>query len=198
VLEVRLRDSLIRFEPAARGLDARYHFAINIPRGGIEDAAAWLDERHAPLAFDDGATIVHADRGIAAVYFLDSGGNIVEFIDNDHLDNDSSQPFGPDSFLEIAEIGIAAADAETTSRVVQQTLSTGILWGGEPGGQLTAIGDDHGVVIVAATGRGWIPIGLPARPLPTSIVAEGPAERDALLPEGPYRIRTSLAYSAVV
>jgi hypothetical protein len=72
---------------------------------------------------------------------------------------------------------------------VQQTLSASILWGGRPGWRLTAIGDDHGVVIVAPTGRGWIPIGLPAQPLPTIIVAAGAAKRDAYLPEGPYRIR---------
>jgi len=54
---------------------------------------------------------------------------------------------------------------------------------------LTAIGDDHGVVIVAPTGRGWIPVGLPARPLPTTIVAAAPRSGDRTLPEGPYRIR---------
>jgi hypothetical protein len=192
---VALRDSLIRFEHAPRILDARYHFAINIPRGRIQDAATWLCERHELLAFHDdpdveeGATIVYTDRGAAALYFLDGGGNIVELIANDHLDNDLPQPFGPDSLLEIAEIGIASTNTEATSRVVQQTLSASILWGGRPGWRLTAIGDDHGVVIVAPTGRGWIPIGLPAQPLPTIIVAAGAAKRDAYLPEGPYRIR---------
>jgi hypothetical protein len=54
---------------------------------------------------------------------------------------------------------------------------------------LTAIGDDHGVVIVAPKGRGWIPVGLPARPLPTTIVAAAPRSREVTLSEGPYRIR---------
>jgi hypothetical protein len=55
---------------------------------------------------------------------------------------------------------------------------------------LTAIGDDHGVVIVAPVGRGWIPVGLPAEPLSTTIVAVGPANREVTLPGGPYLIRT--------
>jgi hypothetical protein len=42
---------------------------------------------------------------------------------------------------------------------------------------LTAIGGDNGVVIVAATGRGWIPVGVPAQPLPTTIVAAAPRAR---------------------
>jgi hypothetical protein len=191
---VRLRDSSIQFEQAPAGIDARYHFAINVPRGRIEDAAAWVSERHEVLAFhddpdvDDGATIVHTDRGAAALYFLDGGGNIVELIANDHLQNGTRQPFGPDLLLEIAEIGVATTDTQTTARAVAEVLGAGVLWGGRPGWRLTAIGDDHGVVIVAPVGRGWIPTGLPAVPLPATIVAEGREPRAVTLPDGPVRI----------
>jgi hypothetical protein len=113
----------------------------------------------------------------------------VELIANDHLDNDSHAPFGPDSLLEIAEIGVATANTEATRDAIQEALSAEILWGGRERGLLTAIGDDHGVVIVAPTGRGWIPVGLPAQPLPTTIVAAAPRSREVTLPEGPYRIR---------
>ncbi len=37
--EVPLRASTIRFEQASPGLDPRYHFAINVPRGSIAAAA---------------------------------------------------------------------------------------------------------------------------------------------------------------
>lgn len=194
-LEVSLRRSTIRFEQAPPGEDPRYHFAVNIPPGSIAEAAAWMEERHELLAFHDdpdvpeGATIVHTDRSASALYFLDAAGNVVELIANDHLDDRFEEPFGPDSLLEVAEIGIATADTATTSEAVQDVLSAGILWGGREGWQLTAIGDDHGVVIVAPVGRGWIPIGLPARPLPTAVVAEAPRARELVLEEGPYRLR---------
>jgi len=196
-LELVLRESVIRFEQASGGMDARYHFAINIPCGQIDEAARWLSDRHELLAFhgdpdvEEGATIVHTDRGAAALYFLDGGGNVVELIANDHLNNASEPPFGPDALLEIAEIGIASADTEATRQAVQEALSAEILWGGRPGWLLTAIGDDHGVVIVAPVGRGWIPVGLPACPLPTAIVASGPTERELTLPEGPYQIKST-------
>jgi len=196
-IEVRLRDSRIRFEQVPPDLDARYHFAINVPRGRIDEAARWLSERHELLAFhgdpdvEEGATITHTDRGASACYFLDGGGNVVELIANDRLENDSAQPFASGSLLEVAEIGIATADTRATCKAVQEALAADVLWGGRPGGQLTAIGDDHGVVIVAPIGRGWIPIGLPARPLPTTIVAAGPTGREVVLPEGPYRIRST-------
>jgi catechol 2,3-dioxygenase-like lactoylglutathione lyase family enzyme len=194
-IEVSLRASTLRFEQGSAGTDPRYHFAINIPRGSIEEAAAWLEEWHEPLAFhgdpdeEEGATIVHAARGTPAVYFLDAAGNVIELIANDRLDNDSETPFGRDSFLEIAEIGVATADTEATSAAIQEALSAEVLWGGGGRWLLTAIGDEHGIVIVAPTGRGWIPVGLPARPLPTTIVAAAPRSHALTLPEGPYDIR---------
>ena len=197
-IEVSLPASTIRFEQSAVD-DPRYHFAINVPRGSIHEAASWIQERHELLAFhgdpdvEEGETIVHTDRGASALYFLDGGGNVAELIANDHLDNDSDAPFGPDSLLEIAEIGVATADTTSTSAAIQDALSAEILWGGREGWLLTAIGDDHGVVIVAPTGRGWIPVGLPARPLPTTIVASAPRAGDVTLPEGPYRLRAVAA-----
>ena len=194
-VEVALHASTIRFERALPGTDPRYHFAINVPRGSIVEAAGWLADRHEVLAFhgdpdvEEGATIVHTDRGASALYFLDGGGNVAELIANEHLDNASEAPFDQSSLLEIAEIGVATADIAATRVAIQETFAAPILWGGREGWLLTAIGDDHGVVIVAPTGRGWIPIGLPARPYPTTIVAAGPRARDVILPEGPFRIR---------
>ena len=195
--EVPLQASTIRFEQAAPGVDSRYHFAINVPRGSITAAAEWIQGRHELLAFhgdpdeEEGATVVRFERGASALYFLDGGGNVVELIDNDHLTNDSAAPFGPGSVLEIAEIGLATADTNATRAAIQEVLSAGVLWGGQDGSLLTAIGDDHGVVIVAPTGRGWIPVGLPAQALPTTIVAAAPKSRVVELAEGPYTIRAS-------
>ena len=50
-IEVSLVASTLRFEQASPGADPRYHFAINVPRGSIEEAAAWIEERHELLAF---------------------------------------------------------------------------------------------------------------------------------------------------
>ena len=194
-IAVSFQASTLRFDQAPPGTDPRYHYAINIPHGSIADAAAWLHERHELLTFhgdpdvDEGATVVQTSRGASALYFLDGAGNVAELLANDRLDNGSDSSFGPDSFLEIAEIGIATADTAATSAAIQEALSAKILWGGREGWLLTAIGDDHGVVIVAPTGRGWIPVGLPARPAPTTIVAASPRSRELTLPEGPYRIR---------
>jgi hypothetical protein len=128
----------------------------------------------------------------------------------DRLGNDAGKPFGPDSLLEIAEIGLATADVDATRAAIQEALRADILWGGRPGWQLTAIGDDDGVVIVAPTGSGWIPVGLPARPFPTTIVAAAPKPREQApkagcrlarvgtsLSRAPRRIARSLRSAAI-
>jgi catechol 2,3-dioxygenase-like lactoylglutathione lyase family enzyme len=168
-VEVCLRDSTIRFERADPALDARYHFAINVPRDSIHEAVAWLRERAQPLTFDGDP--VRTDVGAGSVYFLDPGGNVVELIASPHIEGDGGE-FGPESLVEIAEIGIASADVDATSAAVQEAFGEPVRWSDS---ELTAVGDQHAVVIVAPIGRGWIPVDLTARPLPTEIVAEGGA-----------------------
>jgi catechol 2,3-dioxygenase-like lactoylglutathione lyase family enzyme len=184
-IEVRLRESTIRFQEAAPGLDARYHFAINLPADSIHAAVGWLRGRAEPLVFEgdpeepDGATVVRADVGAGCVYFLDPAGNVVELISNPHLEGDGAA-FGPGSLIEIAEVGVAAADPAATVSAVEEAFGEGVYWGGGPGSELTAVGDHHAVVIVAPVGRGWIPVDLEARPLPTEIVTHGERRFSAL------------------
>jgi hypothetical protein len=196
-VDITLGSSLIRFEPASAPIDARYHFAINIPRGAINEAASWIAERHELLEFHEdpdeaeGATIVHTDRGAAALYFIDGGGNVAELISPAEGERGDGRPFGAHCLLEVAEIGVATADVERTRRAVLDVFGAAVHWGGGPGSMLTAIGDDHGVVIVSPVGRGWIPVGLEARPLPTTIAAAAPRPREVILEEGPYVLRAT-------
>jgi catechol 2,3-dioxygenase-like lactoylglutathione lyase family enzyme len=194
-VEVRLRDGAIAFRRAAPGLDPRYHFAINLAPGSIDVAVEWVRERHELLAFhgdpdeEDGATVVRTDVGAGCLYFLDAVGNVAELISSPFLEGGVGEGFGPESLVEVAEIGLATADYDATCAAVGEFFGADVLWGGGPGSELTAIGDHHAVVIVSPVGRGWIPVGLPARPLPTEIVAYGEEARELTLPEGPYRLR---------
>jgi len=188
-IEVRLRDSTVRFERAEAGLGARYHFAFNVPSSSIHAAVAWLRERHEVLTFDGDP--VRTDVGAGCVYFLDAAGNVVELIASPSI-ADGDGPFGPDSLIEVAEIGIASSDVDATSAAVQAAFDQPVFWH-DMESRLTAVGDRHAVVIVAPIGRGWIPVDLTARPLPTAIVAVGQGPREITLPEGPYRLRVEPA-----
>lgn len=194
-LDVVLDSSVIRFRRAASGTAPRHHFAINVPPGSIERAAAWVAERAEPLSFhdypgeEDGATIVHADRGTPAVYFLDPAGNVVELIANEWIGDGSRGGFGPEDLLDLAEVGIAAADPAATCAAVGEFLGEDVYWSVGPDRVLTAIGDARAVVIVAQRDRGWIPVDLPARPTPTEIVVLADEPAELALPEGPYLLR---------
>jgi catechol 2,3-dioxygenase-like lactoylglutathione lyase family enzyme len=183
-IEVALRDSTIRFERAEPGLDARYHFAINVPGDSIRAAVAWLRERAEVLSFDGDP--VRTDVGAGCVYFLDAVGNVLELIAGPHIEGEGS--FGPQSLIEIAEIGVASADVEATAAAVRDAFGEPVRWSDS---ELTAVGDRHAVVIVAPIGRGWIPVDLTARPLPTEIVGDGSEGREVTLSEGPYRLRVA-------
>ncbi|MBS1887230.1 MAG: hypothetical protein JSU06_08585 [Actinobacteria bacterium] len=197
-VEVGLRASRIRFRRAEAGIDARYHFAINVPPGSIGRALEWIGGRHEALPFHwhhgegDGATVVRTDVGAGCLYFLDAGGNVAELIASPQVEGDVGE-FGPGSLVEIAEIGIASADPDRTSAALRDFFGAEVVWGGGPGAELTAIGDAHSVVIVAPIGRGWIPVDLSARRLPTEIVFYGAEARELTLPEGPYRLRVAPA-----
>jgi catechol 2,3-dioxygenase-like lactoylglutathione lyase family enzyme len=164
-IEVELRDSTVRFERADPDLDARYHFAINVPGESIREAVAWLRTRAEPLLFDGDP--IRTDIGAGSVYFLDAAGNVVELIAAPHIEGHGGE-FGPDSMIEVAEIGIAASDVDATSAAVQDAFDEPVLWSDS---ELSAVGDTHAVVIVAPIGRGWVPVDLTAEVLPTEIVS---------------------------
>jgi catechol 2,3-dioxygenase-like lactoylglutathione lyase family enzyme len=172
-IDVVLHESTIRFRRADPGLDARYHFAINVPGDSIHEAVAWLRERVEPLAFDGDP--VRSDVGDGCVYFLDAGGNVVELIASPHVEGGGD--FGTESLIEVAEIGVASSDPPATVAAVEDAFGEGVYWGGGPDSELTAVGDRHAVVIVAPIGRGWIPVDLKALPLPTEIISSGSEAR---------------------
>ncbi len=185
---VRLVRTTIAFEPSAPAATG-YHFAINVPRGRIGDARAWLEQRVELLPFGDGEVQIRfAAIGADAVYFRDADGNDVELIARDALPYDDDAPFGPSSLLEVSEIGIASADVAATRRAIIDALQAPVFWGDRTGDGLCAVGDAVGAVLVSPIGRGWIPIDLPAAPLPTTITALAPRPATITLPEGPYRI----------
>src|SRR6056297_3287933 len=82
-----------------------YHFAINIPPGQIEKAAAWVKERVTLLPGDGEEIIDFSSWEALSVYFYDNDNNIVELIARRRVDTDHTGPFSADQFLGVSEIG---------------------------------------------------------------------------------------------
>jgi catechol 2,3-dioxygenase-like lactoylglutathione lyase family enzyme len=161
-----------------------YHFAFNIPENQYEEARDWLTRRVALIADNEGRTEFHFENWNAdAFYFYDQAGNILEFIARHTLDNASDMPFSSHSILSVSEIGVGTHDVPSMVEALQG--QHGITpYGGEPGEEFAAVGDEEGLFIVVRLGRIWMPetgIEAGAYPVSVNITTPSGAERNLVL-----------------
>ncbi len=172
-LIVTIGASKLRFN---QGGEHRYHFAFNVPENQLEDCQKWLKNKIALIHDDNDSEVFNFETWEAhSIYFLDSAGNIVECIARHRLHNASSEPFSSAAFLNISEIGLASNDV--VQQIQELAAQLGAPYFQSPGGpqpNFTAIGDDHGLIILVKRHRIWYPnTGIPAEIAPTSILVEG-------------------------
>ncbi|MGI8908169.1 MAG: hypothetical protein ACR2IE_16980 [Candidatus Sumerlaeaceae bacterium] len=121
------------------------------------------------------------------MYFNDAGGNILEFIARHDLPGSSTGDFGRSDILGISEIGIVVSDVPTfVEQCIRESGMTPFHGYTHP--QFTALGDDHGLLIVVPEGRPWFPenrVGAVARPATVWIGAQ----RNSELEQPPNRFR---------
>jgi catechol-2,3-dioxygenase len=153
-------DSRLRFEPIEMSDSERvgaYHFAFNIPENQMTAAQKWLSDR-LPLIADETGQIVFDFQSWQAhsIYAFDPAGNVIELIARHRLPNASTSPFSAAHLLNISEIGIPSA--QVPARVEQLTRQLNVpIFDGADSPTFTALGDDHGLLIVVKQGREWYP-----------------------------------------
>jgi catechol-2,3-dioxygenase len=129
-----------------------YHLAFNIPANQIENAKAWSGEHLSMLSEE----IYDFERWNArAIYFEDPDENVLEFIARRNLANDAEGAFAPAMILELSEFGLPVEDPPA----VVDRLETGFglqVFSGDRR-TFTAVGDEHGLLIVIPVGRNWLP-----------------------------------------
>lgn len=176
--------STIKFKAAQPQTQPFYHFAFNIPENQFAEAKVWLAKR-TPLLIDSstGKDEVHfAAWNAHAVYFRDPAGNIGEFIARHTLKNGSSAAFSEQSLLCVSEIGLVTGDPRSLSAEVSTKLS----WP-KSGSELAFVGDDMGYLIVAPTGRPWLPDRIQkAAMAPVQVKVNQPVKEPLLWPKLPY------------
>jgi catechol-2,3-dioxygenase len=153
-----------------------YHFAFNIPANKIEEALLWMEKRVSVLHISGPTKIAdYTNWKAKAFYFFDPANNIVEFIARFDLNNSSHTSFGSSSILEISEIGIVADDVYNKSQHIISNYNLPIYSKQPPLENFTAIGDDHGLLIVVSKEKNWFPTHMPAKPfaLKATIISEG-------------------------
>jgi len=135
-----------------------YHFAINIPSNQEMEALNWLKSK-VNILQDGKNEIQDFDFWNAkAIYFYDADNNIVEFIARKNLDNSSQTPFGPNSLIEISEIGMPTLNIEKKFNSINETLGLEVFSGSFE--SFCAIGGERGLFIcINRAKRDWYPKG---------------------------------------
>ena len=163
----------VRFIEAAKGTQPFYHFAFNIPENQLALAKGWAEQRVKLLEFKEEDVIHFEFSNAHAIYFYDPAGNIVEFIARHDMDNASSLPFGPNSILEVSEIGLPVPDVARYAANVRDGIGQPVWDKSSINDVLTFIGDEDGMFIVVKEGRDWLMTKDPARPWPVKAFMSG-------------------------
>ena len=168
-----------------------YHFAFLVPGNRFAAALEWIGER-AGLLPDRGAGEVVFDFenwDAYGCYFHDPAGNIVELLAHRGIDeSDATGPFAGTELLGFSELGLVG-DRAAMAGVLRVALAMP-LWQGtvEEEDRLAFVGEPGRTLILAPSGRGWLPTGRPAERHPIEAVLSGPPSREVVLEGGLYRI----------
>lgn len=146
----------LQFCQAQADSHPRYHFAFNIPPNLYAQAKAWLAERFELVRGKQGQIEFDFSNWDAhGLYFYDTVGNILEFIARDMLPPATSKTFNSSHILSVSEMGIVVEDVPTAVSQIQQV--TGLQPYRGQTDTFTAMGDEHGLLIVVEKLREWYP-----------------------------------------
>jgi hypothetical protein len=159
-ISLRAGETTLAFVRAARDIERPfYHFAFNIPENKLVSARSWQTERgplnpmpewlRDPDYPDDVAYFPHWNAH--AIYFLDPGGNVVEYIARHDLKNAASGAFDSRDILYASEIALVVDDVAAASRNLGDAVGVGQYRGGDD--QFVAMGDEEGLLLVIRRGR---------------------------------------------
>lgn len=167
--------------------DPRYHIAFTIPRNKLAAAKAWLAARTPLLTRDGQDEFGSTSWDAQQVYFRDPADNIMELIARQSLPNDAPGTFGPSDLLCVSEIGLPVEDV--SQRAGELTLGLGINYYHEHSDTFAPLGDAHGLFIIVAIGRLWLPTDdAHAAPAPVHVVVRGPTAKTFHTPGLPYTV----------
>ena len=167
---------------------AFYHFALLVPGDRFDAALRWAGERLELL----GDVFDFDFWDARAVYLHDPAGNIVELIAHHGLEeNRRNGGFAAEELVGLSELGLVG----DPPRLLPELEKLGLeLWDGDvdrPGG-LGFVGERGRTLILAPTGRGWLPTGRPAEVHPVDATIDyWSAKSQARITPGSSRISVS-------
>lgn len=153
---------------AADQSDPCYHVAFSVPGDSADEAADWLDDRAGLLAEAGRTQFRYEFLDATAVYATDPAGNVLELLARDGREG-ATDPFGPDSLLDVGEIGITTSDVPWAADRLDRAFGLE----SDPREEFAYVGGPAGAFVLAIPGREWFPTDRGAEIAPLSVVAEG-------------------------
>lgn len=136
-----------------------YHFAFNIPENKVLAALAWQKERTALIpvpprlrqAKHPDEVVNYSHWNAHSIFFFDPAGNVVEYIARHDLKNSADGPFTSKDILYASEIGLIVDDVPAAAASLKQAVGIDEYRGASE--VFTALGDEHGLLLVMKRGR---------------------------------------------
>lgn len=164
----------INFVPGDR--DAKYHFAFNIHPDKLEDAIEWLQGKGVELvhsAEQKGFLIDFPNWWAKSVYFYDPAGNIAELIARGALGPAGNAPkFSASSVVGVSEIGVVSDDVPAMREWIATAHGIPAFTRNQNTDEFSAMGDDHGLLLLVHTGRRWFMGNFDAKHFPLAVKGE--------------------------
>ncbi len=146
-----------------------YHFAFNIPPNQMYQALAWLKELVNIITFEAKDVQDFPNWNAEAIYFYDTGGNIVEFIARKNLKITDERVFSAQSVLNVSEIGMPVDNVAETAILLDQYFGVKKYSGNLQ--DFGAFGDEEGLfIIVNKATKKWFPTEMPAKPAAFNLI----------------------------
>ncbi|ROP61159.1 VOC family protein [Curtobacterium sp. ZW137] len=153
-VRVRLGHTEVVHEAAE--FDGTHHLAFTIPTGTFDAADHWIGQR-ATVLIRDGVREFEGPAGwnSRSVYFDGPDGQVLECIERRDIAPGHDGPFSAGSIVGVSEVGVVAADVLAT---VAELGQVGVApYAAPPSPSFAAVGDVHGLLVLVAPGRPWLP-----------------------------------------
>jgi catechol-2,3-dioxygenase len=167
----------VNFAPGDR--DAKYHFAFNVHPDKLPEAITWLQDRDIELLHSQehkGFLVDFPNWWAKSIYFYDPAGNIVEIIGRGAIGAAGNTPkFSAQWILGVSEIGIVTEDIPYFREWINITHGISPFSRNQNTDDFSAMGDDHGLLLLVNPGRRWLMGNFDAKHFPLAIegVTEG-------------------------
>ncbi len=155
----------------AEGIRPVYHFAIDLPNNRFFDCYSHIKQGTPLLPVEKGDDIANfVNWDAKSFYFLDNNGNIIEGITRYPNRQISDEPFRPQSYIGISEIGFVTNNVPELADILLKEYGVPIFHRQPRGDKFTVSGDDEGLFILAEKGRDWYPTNIKAYSFRTRVL----------------------------